>query len=197
MSILSNNMEDNALIDRFLKGDKTCFDELVVRYKGMVFNVCLRMLRDYNEALDVSQDIFLKVYDSLKNFRGESKFSTYLYRITMNFCKNKLKAMARLRKREAVSLDDPIETSEGQMKRQIAADTPTPREMLNAKEKRERILAAVNSLKHEHKEIIILREIQGLNYEDIAEALEIDIGTVKSRLSRARLNLKDKLKGIL
>lgn len=195
--ILSNNMEDREFIEGFLKGEEACFDKIVLKYKGVVFNFCFRMLGDYEEALDVSQDIFIKVYGSLKNFRHEARFSTYLYRIVVNFCKNRLKAMQRSRKKRAFSLDDPVKTEEGEIKRDIADGNPGPREILDSKEDKGAVEEAVNSLNGEHREIIILREIEGLSYEDIADILKLDMGTVKSRLNRARVSLKEKLEGIL
>jgi RNA polymerase sigma-70 factor (ECF subfamily) len=187
-------MDDNALIDRFLQGEKSCFDELVLKYKNMVFTVCLRMLGDYEEALDTSQDVFLKIYTSLADFRRESKFSTYLYRVVMNFCKNKLKVMARTSRKRCFSLDEPVRREEGELKRQIPSTGPTPREVLENKEKQEKIMAGLQVLKQEYREIIVLREIRDLSYEEIALVLNIDIGTVKSRLNRARLAFRDILK---
>ncbi|MDD4955989.1 MAG: sigma-70 family RNA polymerase sigma factor, partial [Candidatus Omnitrophica bacterium] len=164
---------------------------------GLVFNLCYKMVGDYYEALDTAQDIFLKVYESLRNFRGEAKFSTYLYRISINFCKNRLKAIINRRRKIAFSIDDPVNTQNGLMQRQLASQGPTPRESMEENEKEGLIMEALSSLSQEHKEIIILKEIEGLKYEEIAEILNIDLGTVKSRLSRARSALKEKLKGIL
>lgn len=194
---VSNNMEDRELIRKFLEGEKGCFDELILRYQGMVFNLCKKMLGNYEEALDVSQDIFLKLYESIESFRHEAKFSTYLYRITLNFCKNRLRSLRRYQKSEAFCLDDPIDTAEGEVKRELASKDPSPRDNLEAKEKQKVILNALEALKEEYKEIIVLKEIEGLKYEDIAEILGIDLGTVKSRLSRAREALKQNLEGVL
>lgn len=190
-------MEDRELIDKFLSGHKEYFDSLVLKYKGMVFNICFRMLGDYEEALDVSQDIFLKVYHSLRDFRHESAFSTYLYRISMNFCKNRLKALARRRQKEPFSMDAPVVTEKGLLKREVADKAANPREAAQGREREEIVAKALNSLKDEYKEIIVLREIEGLAYEDISGILNIDLGTVKSRLSRARASLKEKLEGKL
>ncbi len=194
---MSNNMEDKELIERFLRGDKASFDGLVSKYQGLVFNLCLKMLGDYYEALDVAQDIFLKVYESLRSFRGEAKFSTYLYRISINFCKNRLKAIIRRRKKIAFSIDDPVNTQSGSMQRQLASQDPTPREKMEESEKEGLVIKALSSLSPEYKEIIVLKEIEGLKYEEIAEILSIGLGTVKSRLSRARSALKEKLKDVL
>jgi len=155
------------------------------------------MLGEYQECLDVSQDIFLKLYGSLGDFRFESEFSTYLYRVTMNFCKNRLKSLQRKQAKEAFSLDAPIETKDGTIKRQVPDNNPTPKEALNNKEKKALIREAIDSLEPDFKEIVILREIEGFAYHEIAHVLEIDLGTVKSRLSRARFALRDKLRGMV
>lgn len=106
-------MEDKEFIDRFLGGDKASFYALVNKYQGLVFNLCFKILGDYAEALDIAQDIFLKLYESLKSFRGEAKFSTYLYRISINFCKNRLKTLKLRRRKIAFSLEDPLDTPNG------------------------------------------------------------------------------------
>ncbi|MFH1767954.1 MAG: sigma-70 family RNA polymerase sigma factor [Candidatus Omnitrophota bacterium] len=194
---MSKSSEDNTLIKRFLGGDVAAFDEIVVKYKGLVFNVCLKMLGNYEEALDLSQDIFLKIYGSLKDFRYEAQFSTYLYKIVLNFCRNRLKVLQRRRRKEAFSIDNDLATEDGTLKREFASDNPNPRDVLDGKEKEALILNAINSLNHDYKEAVILRDVEGLKYEEIAGILNIDLGTVKSRLSRARHILKEKLEGIL
>jgi len=194
---VSNNIEDKEIIEKFLKGDITYFDKLVLKYKQMVFNVCLKMLGDYEEALDVSQDIFLKVYESLKNFRFEAKFSTYLYKITLNSCRSRLKALRRRKKIEYFSIDEPLETAEGKLKREFEGSRPNPKEVLEEKERQSLVIKALFSLNPEYREILILKDMEGLEYKEIAEILNINLGTVKSRLNRARNILKEKLEKIL
>jgi len=194
---VSNNIEDKEIIEKFLEGDIAYFDRLVLKYKQMVFNVCLKMLGNYDEALDVSQDIFLKVYESLKNFRFEAKFSTYLYKITLNSCRSRLKALRRRKKIEYFSIDEPLETAEGKLKREFEEPRPNPKEVLEEKEKQSLVIKALFSLNPEYREILILKDIEGLEYKEIAEILNINLGTVKSRLNRARNILKEKLEKIL
>ncbi|RKY38443.1 MAG: RNA polymerase subunit sigma-24 [Candidatus Omnitrophota bacterium] len=194
---VSNNIEDREIIEKFLEGDITYFDKLVLKYKQMVFNVCLKMLGDYEEALDVSQDIFLKVYESLKNFRFEAKFSTYLYKITLNSCRSRLKALRRRKKIEYFSIDEPLETAEGKLKREFEGSRPNPKEVLEEKERQSLAIKALFSLNPEYREILILKDMEGLEYKEIAEILNINLGTVKSRLNRARNILKEKLEKIL
>ena len=194
---MSNNIEDREIIEKFLEGDITYFDKLVLKYKQMVFNVCLKMLGNYEEALEVSQDIFLKVYESLKNFRFEAKFSTYLYKITLNSCRSRLRALRRRKKLEYFSIDEPLETAEGKLKREFESPDPNPKEVLEEKERQSLVIKALFSLNPEYREILILRDIEGLEYKEIAKILNINLGTVKSRLNRARNILKEKLEKIL
>lgn len=190
-------MEDNVLIESFLRGKKECFDILVSRYKGLVFNVCFQMLGSYEEALDTSQEIFLKLYDSLRNFRQQAKFSTYLYRISMNFCKNRLKSLARRGKKHAFSIDEPVKMGDDLIKREIPDPGPNPRDIAHSNKIQDAVQEAIDQLQDEYRQILILREMQGLTYEELAEVLDIDMGTVKSRLSRARQALKQRVRGIL
>jgi RNA polymerase sigma-70 factor (ECF subfamily) len=184
-------MEDRDLIERFKKGDKNAFDELVERYKDMVFRVVYRMLGDRTEAFDVSQEVFLKLYGSLKDFRFEARFSTYLYRMAINFAKNRLKTMSTRRKRH-VSLETPMsEESDSDHREYIADDRPDPREAAATQELRDIIWEAIGQLSEEHREILILREFESMSYDAIAQVLLLDPGTVKSRLSRARRALKE------
>jgi len=188
---VSNKMEDRELIERFIKGDKKAFDEIVERYKDMVFRVVYRMLGDRTEALDVSQEVFLKLYGSLKDFRFESRFSTYLYRMSINFAKNRLKTMATRRKRH-VSLETPVNSESATDHREhIADERPDPREAAASHELRDIVWEAIGQLSEEHREILILREFESMSYDAIAQVLLLDPGTVKSRLSRARRALKE------
>ncbi len=192
--MVSNNTRDTQLIEEFLGGDSKAFDKIVLKYKDMVFNVCMKMVRNYDDALDVSQDVFISLYRNLKSFRGEALLSTYLYRICMNMCKNRLRARSRLRRKEPYSLDEPVMTDAGPVARQVDSGSPTPREEMAGKERQHMVREALDELKPEYKEILVLKEFERLKYTDIAAVLSIDIGTVKSRLSRAREELKQKLK---
>lgn len=189
--------EDFILIDRFLGGDAKAFDELVIRHQRKAFNVAYRMLGDYHEANDIAQDAFVKIYHSLKNFRRDASFYTYLYRIVMNLCKNRIKARGNERRRIAVSLDDPVETEEGVEQKEIKGAGLCPRDELDAKERSKLVQEAISLLGDGFREVVVLRDIEGMSYGEITEILDIDLGTVKSRLHRARMALKDKLKGLI
>lgn len=192
---LSNCMEpqeDTDLIARCKAGARDAFDELVLKYHKKVFNLAYRMLSNYDEANDLAQEVFVRVFHSIKKFRGESSIFTWLYRITVNLSKNRLKVLAREQRRMR-SLDDPISTQEGEIRREIPENKPLPAQILVNQEKTELIEAALGSLEDEFRVIVVLRDIEGLSYKDIGQILKVNIGTLKSRLHRGRMKLKDKL----
>ena len=189
--------EDVELITAFKAGDKSVFDILVLRYQDKVFRTCLRFLGDYEEANDTAQEVFVKVYCSLKRFRLESKFSTWLYKITTNLCRNKVSSLDFRRKRKTLSIDVPIETGDGNCPVEIKDESLSPVSEIDRKEKAKAIQKAIGSLPDDFKEIVILRDIEGLSYEEIAEVTRYNMGTVKSRLSRAREELRQKLKELI
>jgi len=186
---------DFDLIEKTLKGDNAAFDKLVLKYQDRIFNTAYRMLGSYEEAKDASQEAFVNAYRSLGNFRKESSFYTYLYRIAINLCKNRLKRLNRESK--FVSVDTPISTEDGEIRLEIADDTSSPREALDIKDRQARIQEAINSLDEEHKAVLVLRDIEGASYEGISQMLGLNMGTIKSRLHRARYMLKEKLKDVI
>lgn len=186
---------DIDLIKQCQEGSLGAFDELVLKYQKKVFNLAYRLLNNYDEANDIAQEVFVRVFRSIKGFRQESAIFTWLYRITVNLSKNRLKVLARER-RKTESLDEPIITPEGEMKREVSQNDPLPSEVLMGKERAELIEAALASLGDEFRAVVALRDIEGLSYEEVARILKINIGTVKSRLHRARMLLKEKLKGV-
>jgi RNA polymerase sigma-70 factor (ECF subfamily) len=187
---------DVDLIKKCQEGSLEAFDELVLKYQKKVFNVAYRLLDNYDEANDIAQEVFVRVFRAIKGFRFKAQIFTWLYRITVNLSKNRLRVLAGERKRNT-SLDDPISTEEGEMKRQVADDSPLPQDQLINKEKGELIAKALASLEDEFRTVVVLRDIEGLGYKEIACILKINIGTVKSRLHRARMLLREKLKGVL
>jgi RNA polymerase sigma-70 factor (ECF subfamily) len=188
-------IEDIGLIERCQEGSREAFDELVLKYQKRVFNLAYRLLNNYEEANDVAQEVFVRAYKGIRWFRKESSIFTWLYRITMNLSKNRLKALNREKKR-LEPLDDPIATEEGEIKKEIIANEPSPSEVLVQKERAELIQEALASLDDEFRAALVLRDIEGLTYEEIAQILNLNVGTVKSRLHRARLMLKEKLQGV-
>jgi len=171
------------------------FDELVLRYQDMVFRICLRFFGDYEEAVDCSQDTFVRVYRSLAMFRFESSFSTWLYRVTVNMCKNMTTSRQYRRRQQTISLDpandpdgSPLEVENGRW---------SPHELYEKKEQRDTIERAVRRLPKDQRTVVILRDIENLPYEEIAEITGFAPGTVKSKLFRARKRLIEELRELL
>jgi RNA polymerase sigma-70 factor (ECF subfamily) len=173
------------------KGDTEAFDILVERHQKKMLNIAYRMMGDYDEACDVTQEAFLAAYKSIKKFKGEAKFSTWLYRIVINYSKNRLKQIRSIDKREVVSIDDAGEIkAEGEWC-QSSQNDANPDVQMERREREVQVQKCITSLDEEYREILVLRDIQGLSYEEIKDILKIPEGTVKSRLSRARNALKD------
>ncbi len=187
------DLDDIKLVERTQQGDQQAFSQLFAKYQKKVFNLCFRFVDDYEEAKDLTQETFVRVYNGIKKFRQEASFSTWLYCIASNTCKNKLRHWKTQPK--VMSLDETFETEDDEMTRQVEDKNDlTPLVKAETKEVQEQVQTAIKSLSAEHREVIILRDIQGCSYEDIAASLGCNLGTVKSRLSRARLELKDILK---
>jgi RNA polymerase sigma-70 factor (ECF subfamily) len=171
------------------------FDALVAAYEKRIFNVIYRVLGDYDEAADVTQETFISAYKGFNRFRGDAKVYTWLYQIAINHCRNRLRQRGRARAVQVESLDRPREweDEEESLPRDIADTTHAPHTLLEEKEMRRRILDAMQSLPPEYREVVILREMQGLSYHEIAEATRQSLDNVKTRLSRARAMLRRKL----
>jgi len=189
--------DDYSLIRAFHSGEKSAFDTLVIRHKDRVFNLCLRFLGDYQEAEDTAQDVFLKAYNSLKRFRFESSFFTWLYRIAINTCKNKVKSLGYRYRKMDNQIDIPEESIEGHHAEHMENSGRDPVSDLENKEMKKILQHAIDSLPSDQKSVVILRDLQGLSYEEITDVTGFKLGTLKSRLSRARSNLREKLGGII
>lgn len=194
---VTSSGEDALLIKAFQRGDKRAFDQLVIRHKDRIFNLCYRFIGDYEEANDSAQEAFVKAYGSLKTFRLESAFSTWLYRIAVNTCKNKLGSSSYRAKRKTVSLDNPGNNEVGALPMEIQNGTPSPLARMEEKERRRLVQTALDTLPAEFKMVVALRDIEGLSYEEIAQVTGLNLGTVKSRIARARTELRNKLRGVL
>lgn len=187
---------DEDLVAKCQKGDISAFDKLVLRYQKKVFNITYRMAGNYTEASDLAQEAFVRAYKSIRKFRGQSGFYTWLYTIACNICRNRLRYLRRQVK-SVVSLDDPIQTEEGVVSREVADKSLSPLAILDRKEKVEFIQKAISSLDEEHRIVVVLRDIEMLPYDEICRILKVNIGTIKSRLHRARVLLKEKLKDVI
>ena len=187
--------KDAALVRSIQAGDIAAFDQLVLKHKDKLFNLVYWFLGDYQEANDCAQETFIKAFKSIKKFRFESEFSTWLYRIAMNTCKNRLKSSAYRWKKKTVPLENPEGSNGGNFSHAIRNDSTSPVNELEKKERLILIKKSINSLPEEQKRMVVLRDIQGLSYDEIAGISGLNLGTVKSRLARGRLELRNKLKG--
>ena len=181
-------MDELKLIERVGKGDRRAFEKLVKLHEKNVYNLALKLLKNREDALDAAQEAFLKAWISIKSFRGDSKFSAWLYRLTYNTC---LDFLRKAKKGEIISLTS---EDEDESIRDVKDDAPTPEEHVQREELRQTVRDAVNSLPEEYRQLIIMREFAGLTYAEIADAAGISEGTVKSRLSRARIKLAEILR---
>ena len=182
-------MTDNEIIKLCRTGDRDAFNLLMQKHQDRVFGMAYSLLSDYEDAKDASQEVFIKVYKSIASFKGQSEFTTWLYVICRNVCNDILRK--RQKNRNIVfSLDD---DSDNNPVNEIKSDEPSPEEQVELSETQKAVWDAINSLKLEHKEILIYSDIQHLSYEEIAHIIKCPVGTVKSRLNRARIALRKKL----
>ena len=182
--------DDAVLIARAKGGDGDAFNLLVDRYSCQVYNFAYRMTNNREDAEDVYQDAFIHAFKGIRTFRADSAFSTWIYRIVRNVYLDEQK---RRRSRPYVSLDENIETQDGSISRDVEDSAPRPDEIVQTNERRRVVRAAIANLPERQREILVLYDIQGCKYEEIAFILGINVGTVKSRLNRARKSLRDRL----
>jgi len=189
--------EDMDAVVSVRKGNVDEFEKLVRKYQTMLFNIAYRMIGSYEDACEVVQDAFLSGYRNLDGFKGTSKFSTWLCSIVINFSKNRILKMKTERRHEQYSLDDPIETDEGPIRRELASGDPSVVHKLEKEEIRKKVQDCIGGLGHEFREVIVLRDIQGFSYEEVAGMLNIAGGTVKTWSFRARAAVKNCLKKVM
>lgn len=187
---LSVNDLDNALIKKCKNGDVEAFEDLINTYQKKAYNIALRIMTNEEDAKDMAQEAFIRIYKSIMNFREESSFSTWIYRIVTNVC---LDEVRKRKNRATISIDTTINIDGSETKYELSCDKETPEGIYEKAEKKEIILGTINELSEEYKSAIVLRDIEGFSYEEIATIMNCSIGTVKSRINRARNILKDKL----
>ena len=188
-------LPDADLVGLFLEGDRQAFDALVVRHQNRVFGFCVRLLGSRSLAEEAAQDVLVKVFKNLHRFRGESKFTTWLYRVTLNHCRNVQAYRARRHEKRHDSLDATREDEEGSTrKRELADSRPDAEDELLKAEQLRLLQQELSKLDPIWKEILLLRDVEGLSYEEIGQMLELAAGTVKSRIHRARGELKARMK---
>ena len=191
---MSEREIDQQLVERARRGDKRAFELLVEKYQRKLARLLSRLIRDQGEVEDVTQEAFIKAYRALPSFRGDSAFYTWLYRIGINTAKNYLVAMGR---RAPTSTEVEAEEAEGQEGGELLRDINTPESLLLTKEIGNTVNAAIESLPEELRSAIQLRELEGMSYEEIAKLMDCPIGTVRSRIFRAREAIAERLKPLL
>lgn len=179
---MANETTDAQLVKRVQKGDKGAFDVLVLKYQHKIVNLVLRYVRDPDLALDIAQEAFLKAYRALPRFRGDSAFYTWLYRIAVNTAKNHLAAQ----RRRPLDVELDLQDSEQYDLHAKLKETDTPEGVTMSQELNETVQRAIAGLPEDLRTAIILREIEGMSYEEIAQTMECPVGTVRSRIFRAR-----------
>ncbi|MGI9249023.1 MAG: RNA polymerase sigma factor RpoE [Woeseiaceae bacterium] len=179
---MSNQSSDKKLVKRVQRGDKGAFDLLVLKYQHKIVNLVMRYVRDPELALDITQEAFIKAYRALPRFRGDSAFYTWMYRIAVNTAKNYLAAQRRRPMNVELDMQDPEQYDlHAKLK-----ETDTPEAITLSNEMRETIERAIAALPEDLRTAIILRELEGMSYEEIAQTMECPVGTVRSRIFRAR-----------
>jgi len=183
--------EDIQLIARARSGDERAFRVLLSKYERPVFSICLRMVRDREQAADLTQESFIKVFSMLERYNPTYAFSSWLFKITSNHCIDYL----RKRRIDTLPMDVPIDGEKGEIQRQYVAPDLDPEQEMVKKEKMLRLEEAIGELPEHYRVMLVLRHQENLSYEDIAVTLDIPLGTVKARIHRAREMLKGRLEG--
>jgi len=182
---------ETAVIDSCKGGDEKAFGEIVLAYQKRVYSIAYRMLGHKEEAKDLAQEVFLSVFESIQTLREGVKFEPWLIRITVNHCRNRWKYLKRRRYFQSGSLDDPIQTEDGEMPGQVVDPTDHPEALLEKKMVQDLVQKGLLQLKEEQRELIVLRDLEGLSYEEIGSLYSLPEGTVKSKIHRARMELKE------
>jgi RNA polymerase sigma-70 factor (ECF subfamily) len=187
---------EKELIERCKAGDKKAFEVIVLHRQKRVFNLAYRMLGNLEEAKDLAQEVFISVFQSIEDLKEEIKFDAWLTQITLNHCRNRWKYLKRRQYFNSESLDDPIETEDGNMPKAIYDPSDNPETLYEKKSIQELIQRGLLRLKEDQRELLVLRDLQGFSYEEIGQLLRLPEGTIKSRLHRARMDLKEVLEKV-
>lgn len=185
----ANSASDEELVRRVQGGQLSAYNILVVKYQHRIINVAQKYVSDYADASDIAQETFIKAYKALPNFRGESSFYTWLYRIATNVAKTYLENIQKQRSQVDIDAED----FESKDTNGVMTDATTPDRILESEELKRVILKALNELPQELKEAFALREVEGLSYEEISDRVKVPIGTVRSRIFRARQYIESKM----
>ncbi|CAM2849637.1 RNA polymerase sigma factor [Rariglobus hedericola] len=182
---------DRLLVDRFKGGDEAAFNEMVSRYWDRIYGMVHQLLRNQQDAEEVTQDAFIRAHRGLVNFRGDSAFSTWLYQIATNLARNRYWYWWRRKRDKTVSFDQPVSAdNDTPLSEVFATEMATPGDITVTQELVDHIAVGMEKISAKHREILILRNVKNMAYEEIAEVLSISVGTVKSRIARARESLR-------
>ena len=197
-SVEPRSANETQFIERLKRGDAAAFEVLIAERSGEIYGLLYRLTENSEEARDLTQETFLRAFQSIENFRGEADLRTWIYRIAINQARNRWRWWRRRRRDSTVSLDSRDERDNKLIKVMLPADNGNTPEQDTLAHERERVLrTALASLGRAYRETVILRDIEGFSYEEVAATLRISIGTVKSRLARGRAELRRKLEGSL
>ena len=185
-----DEIDETTLVARLRQRDERAFTWMVRRYQDRVFGLVFRMLGDRQEAEDLAQEVFVTVFKAIDSFRGESLFTTWLYRIATNHCRNRLKYLARRHHQRQLDIAD---TAEHDLDGRLSQPVARPDKQLEGYELERVIQTAMTQLDEDHREVLVLRDVEQLSYEEIAQILDVAEGTVKSRLFRARAALRARI----
>jgi len=189
--------DDAGFVVRCQRGETEAFSVLVRRHQKKMLNIAYRMIGDYDEACDVVQEAFLSAYRAIGKFRGDARFSTWLCGIVLNHSRSHIKRKTARSRHEAGSLDDPVKSEGGSFLNEPRSQEESVVERLEKREREAKVQECIGSLDGEQREVLVLRDIQGFSYEEIGVMLKLPQGTVRSRLFRARNDLKDRLLRVL
>ncbi len=182
-----NQAEERRLIERAIQGDEASFETLILSCKNRAYNIAFRYMNNEEDAMDVLQETFIKIYRGLPSFNMEASFDTWVYRIVVNASNDALRKRKKISALHFVYADD----EEKNPAEDVPDTAPLPDELLERKERSNLILECLNKLDEDHRQVLILRDIQGFSYEEISKMTDCSLGTVKSRISRARRKLKE------
>jgi len=189
---------EDQFLEKLRRGDAMAYERLVAEHSGDVYALLVRLTSDAEEARDLTQETFLRVFQSLDRFRGDASLKTWIYRIAINQARNRWRWWKRRRRDVTVSLDATDESGTKPLAATLPSqNSPSPEQQTLARERETQLREALGGLRRSYREAVILRDVEGFAYEQIAQTLQISIGTVKSRISRGRLELRKQLEGSL